>query len=108
MYVNKCSKCGADFETKNPKRIICPDCLYPDRNPIKLKNYTEAITPQEELIAPKAPEPQQNDNGAQGYEERRPYQGGGEGGYRRPYNDQGGERRPYQGGGEGGYRRPYN
>ena len=31
MYVNKCTKCGAEFETKNPKRVICPNCLYPER-----------------------------------------------------------------------------
>ncbi|MBR6126190.1 hypothetical protein IKQ21_00740, partial [bacterium] len=31
MYVNKCIKCGAEFETKNPKRVICPDCLYADK-----------------------------------------------------------------------------
>ena len=31
MYINKCTKCGAEFETKNPKRVICPNCLYPDR-----------------------------------------------------------------------------
>lgn len=32
MYVNKCIKCGREFETKNPKRVICPDCLYPDKS----------------------------------------------------------------------------
>ena len=31
MYVNKCTKCGAEFETKNPKRVICPNCLYADK-----------------------------------------------------------------------------
>lgn len=31
MYINKCTKCGAEFETKNPKRMICPNCLYPER-----------------------------------------------------------------------------
>lgn len=31
MYVNKCTKCGSEFETKNPKRVICPNCLYPDK-----------------------------------------------------------------------------
>src|SRR5574344_1452445 len=31
MYVNKCTKCGCEFETKNPKRVICPNCLYPDK-----------------------------------------------------------------------------
>ena len=30
MYTNKCIKCGKEFETKNPKRVICPDCLYPE------------------------------------------------------------------------------
>ena len=32
MYVNKCIKCGAEFETKNPKRVICPNCLYADKS----------------------------------------------------------------------------
>ena len=40
MYINKCTKCGAEFETKNPKRIICPNCLYPDRKPILDTNTT--------------------------------------------------------------------
>ena len=31
MYTNKCIKCGCEFETKNPKRVICPNCLYPER-----------------------------------------------------------------------------
>lgn len=30
MFMNHCAKCGVEFETKNPKRVICPDCLYPD------------------------------------------------------------------------------
>ena len=34
MYVNKCTKCGCEFETKNPKRVICPNCLYPDKKMI--------------------------------------------------------------------------
>ena len=34
MYVNKCTKCGCEFETKNPKRVICPSCLYPDKKMI--------------------------------------------------------------------------
>jgi len=32
MYINKCIKCGAEFETKNPKRVICPKCLYADKS----------------------------------------------------------------------------
>jgi len=38
MYVNKCIKCGTEFETKNPKRVICPNCLYSD------KKYTEDLS----------------------------------------------------------------
>ena len=38
MYINKCSKCGKEFETKNPKRVICPECLYPDRSPLLQNN----------------------------------------------------------------------
>ncbi|MEB3287955.1 MAG: hypothetical protein VKJ04_10680 [Vampirovibrionales bacterium] len=30
MFNNKCVKCGVEFETKNPKRVICPACLYPE------------------------------------------------------------------------------
>ena len=32
MYLNKCTKCGKEFETRNPKRMICPDCLYPEKS----------------------------------------------------------------------------
>ena len=32
MYVNKCIKCGSEFETKNPKRVICPNCLYAEKS----------------------------------------------------------------------------
>jgi len=45
MYVNKCSKCGVEFETKNPKRVICPSCLYPDRKPI-LSSIIQPAEPQ--------------------------------------------------------------
>ena len=42
MYTNKCIKCGKEFETKNPKRVICPDCLYPERT------TTESVAPVDE------------------------------------------------------------
>jgi len=42
MYVNKCIKCGREFETKNPKRVICPDCLYPDKNMMISSSSTDA------------------------------------------------------------------
>jgi len=52
MYINKCTKCGAEFETKNPKRVICPNCLYPDR---KLSSETTVSqageTPKQEYPA---------------------------------------------------------
>ena len=44
MYVNKCIKCGAEFETKNPKRVICPNCLYADK---KMVDETGADNSQE-------------------------------------------------------------
>ena len=46
MYVNKCIKCGKEFETKNPKRVICPDCLYSD------KKYTEELSAEAAKAAP--------------------------------------------------------
>lgn len=44
MYVNKCIKCGREFETKNPKRVICPDCLYPDKK-MMVNSTEEAAAP---------------------------------------------------------------
>lgn len=38
MYINKCTKCGAEFETKNPKRVICPNCLYPEKKESELSD----------------------------------------------------------------------
>jgi len=49
MYINKCTKCGAEFETKNPKRVICPNCLYPDKKLSPEVTVSEsAETPQPE------------------------------------------------------------
>ena len=49
MYVNKCIKCGREFETKNPKRVICPDCLYPDKKMIVSSDSQDVTqTPREE------------------------------------------------------------
>ncbi len=48
MYVNKCIKCGAEFETKNPKRVIFPNCLYADKNDVAeekpLQSYSSYST----------------------------------------------------------------
>ncbi len=53
MYVNKCIKCGTEFETKNPKRVICPNCLYSD------KKYTEGLS--QEAANASAPQKQSDD-----------------------------------------------
>ncbi len=53
MYVNKCIKCGREFETKNPKRVICPDCLYPDKSMMvsaSSDGTPKPETPQEEPL----------------------------------------------------------
>ena len=75
MYVNKCIKCGAEFETKNPKRVICPNCLYADKadstEEKPMQSYSSYSTEQQR---------------PQGYD--RPYQGG----YRNSYNRDGGQR----------------
>jgi len=131
MYVNKCTKCGAEFETKNPKRVICPNCLYPDRQETPLSSYNEVLNkPESDTQTPEQrpqqggfpPRPQQggynNQGGSfggrpQGGFAPRPQQGG--------YNNQGGSYggrpqggfapRPQQGGfnrppQQGGFRRP--
>ncbi|MCX4274187.1 MAG: zinc ribbon domain-containing protein [Candidatus Gastranaerophilales bacterium] len=97
MYTNKCTKCGKEFETKNPKRVICPSCLYPDKNPI--------LT---DPNAPAAEQPQQ---------QYRSYSAGSDNNYyKKPYNNQnqgnrrpgGFQRRPQNGGGQrpGGFQKP--
>ena len=48
MYVNKCIKCGREFETKNPKRVICPDCLYPDKSMMINSTATDGENKQQE------------------------------------------------------------
>jgi len=116
MYLNKCTKCGAEFETKNPKRVICPGCLYPDRNPIPLKSYSETINPQQENNENPEMNTAKDDQSSQGSgsrmgDQRRPYNDGNrENFHGGGYNQQGGDfRRPQQGGYNqqgGDYRRP--
>ena len=122
MYVNKCIKCGREFETKNPKRVICPDCLYPDKN-MMIDSSEESKPAQQGTVQPRA----ENETAPQFYssysaggddEDRRPprqynHQGGYNQGYNRPrqnnYNRQGGygNNRPQQGGFNNN-RRPQN
>ena len=110
MYVNKCIKCGAEFETKNPKRVICPNCLYADKgNESTEEKPMQSYSSYNSYSADSRPRsydrPQNNyrnnnynrDNRDGGYQRR-------EGGYQRDNRDggynRGGyqQRRPQQGG----------
>lgn len=102
MYVNKCIKCGREFETKNPKRVICPDCLYPDKK--MMVNSTE------EAAAPvSANEPVNNYSTEEKPQFYSSYSSGGEENPR-PYNNRP-QQRPYNSGNrpqQGGYNNNYN
>ena len=102
MYVNKCIKCGAEFETKNPKRVICPSCLYADKGETQeekpMQSYSSYSTEQRTKSYDR---PQQggyrNNNynrDNQGYNRDR-----GQGGYQRRDNNGGGYNRDNRGGG---------
>ncbi len=114
MYVNKCIKCGAEFETKNPKRVICPNCLYSD------KKYTEELSKEAENITTKSQTNNsaytfgsdetkeetryKNYNSEEQHQEKSYRNERGENPrYNRGYNNRGNNRN--QG---GGYQRPYN
>ena len=120
MYVNKCIKCGREFETKNPKRVICPDCLYPDKkmmvNSSESGDSPATSQPAEQTPSYSTEEKPQfyNSYSSGGDDNQRPYNRP-----QRPYNNrpqQGGynrsgfnNRRPQQGGfNRGGFnnRRP--
>jgi uncharacterized Zn finger protein (UPF0148 family) len=107
MYVNKCIKCGAEFETKNPKRVICPNCLYSD------KKYTEELS-QEAANANTESNQQRNSYsfGSDNQREERPYKNyDRSSSYNRNnnsrYNDRPRENRNYNSN-SGGYQRSYN
>ena len=113
MYVNKCTKCGAEFETKNPKRIICPNCLYPDRKPL-LETGSSVVEEVDKVVSQPEQELQERPQMRSSYsyegdpEQQRPYpprnnynrpQGGNN--YQRNnggYNRQGGRPNNRQGG----------
>ena len=104
MYVNKCIKCGAEFETKNPKRVICPNCLYADKGETQEEKPMQSYSSYSSYSA--------------GEQRPRNYDRPQQGGYRqnrdgqRDYNrnNQGGgyQRRDYNNNRQGGYqqRRP--
>ena len=122
MYVNKCIKCGREFETKNPKRVICPDCLYPDKNMMVNSPETpqsEAPSQQESYPNSYSTEekPQYYSSYSSGGDEQRPQRplyNQGQGNYNRPrqnnYNNrQGGYNNNRQGyGNSRPNNRPYN
>ncbi len=99
MYINKCTKCGAEFETKNPKRVICPSCLYPDKKPILNGDSPENT---ESSIIKKAPPLTSYSAEAEHSNERKPYRNPDFRGDRnqrpfnkKPFNKPQGERSPY-------------
>ena len=115
MYVNKCTKCGAEFETKNPKRVICPNCLYPDKKETSENNsnHSQSGYAGQDSLETSYDRPASYSAGgysSDNYNKRdeRPYQQDRQrydgnrsfqqGGYQRP---QGGYNRP-----QGGYQRP--
>ena len=108
MYVNKCIKCGREFETKNPKRVICPDCLYPDKS--MMINPPDSDTPKTET--PATPEPLNGYSAGGTDEPPRYYSAGGNSEpqrYQRPqrnnYQNSGYGNRNYN---QGGYNRNNN
>ena len=107
MYVNKCIKCGAEFETKNPKRVICPSCLYADKGDSTeekpMQSYSSYSTEQKPRTYDR---PQQSGYRHNNYNRdgQRDYNRSGQGSYQRRDNNGGGYNRG------GGYqqRRPDN
>ena len=135
MYVNKCVKCGREFETKNPKRVICPDCLYPDKkmminppsdSPTESTEVSQVSTPSPEPLNGYSTEnqpqfyssysagegrpqrPQRSYNQCYSRPQQDGYNRNNQGGYNRGYN----QNRPQQGGynrnNQGGYNRGYS
>lgn len=123
MYVNKCIKCGAEFETKNPKRVICPNCLYADKGNESaedkpMQNYSSYSSYSAEPREQRNYNRPQNDGYRNNNRDNGGYQRRDDNGYQRRdngYNHQGGYQRDNRQGGfqrynrQGGYnqnRRP--
>ncbi|MFI3301015.1 MAG: hypothetical protein R3Y28_06295, partial [Candidatus Gastranaerophilales bacterium] len=121
MYVNKCIKCGKEFETKNPKRVICPDCLYPEKkmlveedrptDNVQVEGKNEEGEPLRGYSAGPEETPRNYSAGGENSGYRSPQRGYNQGGYDRDnrpggYN-QGGYNRDNRSGGynQGGYNR---
>ncbi|MBO5737968.1 hypothetical protein J6R97_01365 [bacterium] len=101
MYVNRCIKCGAEFETKNPKRVICPACLYADKSDTQeekpMQSYSSYSSYSTEQKQRNYDRPQSghrnnyNRERSQGNYQRRDGQAGG---YNRDHRSGGYNRRP--------------
>ena len=98
MYVNKCVKCGAEFETKNPKRVICPNCLYADKGDTTEEKPMQSYSSYSSYSAEQKPRTydraQQGGYRNNGYNRDR-----NQGGYQRRDNNGGGYNRDNRGGG---------
>lgn len=109
MYVNKCIKCGAEFETKNPKRVICPNCLYAEKgndnaDDKPMQSYSSYSAEPKEQRNYQRP---QNDGYRNNYRDNNNYQRRDDNGYQR--RDNNGYSRDNRQGGyqrrDGGYNR---
>lgn len=100
MYVNKCIKCGAEFETKNPKRVICPNCLYADKN----------TSTNESSSSNDGSQPLQSYSSYSTEDRPQRQYDNNRNNYSRPRNNYGNNRRYDNNRGQGGYqqRRPYD
>ncbi len=105
MYINKCIKCGAEFETKNPKRVICPKCLYADKasdgsteNDKPLQSYSSYSAGDDR---PAYERPRYNQGGYQ-QRQRSDYRRDNNSYQQKRYNDRGHDNA------QSGYRRPDN
>lgn len=94
MYVNKCIKCGAEFETKNPKRVICPNCLYADKGDSQDDKPMQSYSSYSAGGSAEQQRPRNYDRSQQGgYNHRPSYNNDGQRDYgNRGYNRQGGYR----------------
>ena len=105
MYVNKCIKCGAEFETKNPKRVICPNCLYADKtgegsDEKPIQNYSSYSSYSAEPREQRSYNRPQNDGYRNNHRDNGGYQRRDDNGYQR--RDNGGYNRDNR---QGGYNR---
>jgi hypothetical protein len=106
MFTNQCSKCGEVFETKNPKRVICPNCLYPEGGlPVQQPQHVGPLPhqqppypsyPQQQPRVGYTPQHQNNTYVPSGNSYAPPRQP--QGGYRQPYPPQQGYNQNQQGG----------